>query len=261
MAIIDFGSLDLDNILNHINETEVPKAKERVVAKATAPKPKAKTNVSRATAKETKPKLSDKLEQMKEDNVVHSLSHLPAMDGNYTGVLNKATKEQLEKAIEIMEKSGGEHKTRIKRCRDKLKSLEKGNTARKTKAESEKPKTEEPKKKALIIQFPTKKPEIETLEPTNEGHTYEECEAKLNKEREIFKDADSKFVIDGLLAKCKEDADFRDNVMREDKTYAGSFEYFFDLARQGFAIKVNNNAAYLDNEMALEYAINYFNKK
>lgn len=258
MAIIDFGSLDLGNILNHINETEVPKA----VAKATAPKPKAKANVPRATAKETKPKLSDRLEQMKEDNVVHSLSHLPAMDGNYTGVLNKATKEQLEKAIEIMEKSGGEHKTRIKRCRDKLKSLEKG----KTKVEPKKYKTteqsvEEPKKKALIIQFPTKKPEIETLEPTNEGHTYEECEAKLNKEREIFKDADSKFVIDGLLAKCKEDANFRDNVMREDKTYAGSFEYFFDLARQGFAIKVNNNAAYLDNEMALEYAINYFNKK
>lgn len=253
---------DIDNILSRINNTEMPIAKGKVVAKATTPKAKVKAVVQKTTAKETNEKAEKPKRAHKDDSVVRSLSTLPAMDCNYTSALNKATKEQIEEAIKVMESNGGRNKTRIKRCKEKLaefrgKELSK-KYSKKTETEVE---VEQPKKKAIIVQFPTKKPEFETLEPTHEGHSYEECEAKLNKEREIFKDADSKFVIDGLLEKCKEDADFCDNVMREDKTYAGAFEYFFNLAKQGFAIKVNDNMAYLDNEMALEYAINYFNKK
>ena len=265
----DMTKFDIENILKRINGIEMPKAKEGVVAKATAPKAKTRADVLKATAKETNLKQKDVAEKLKkvskDDSVVRALTTLPAMDCNYTTDLNKATKEQLEKAIKIMEKGEG-NKTRIKRCKDKLKSLNNPNRKKNVKAAAEvkteaKEQPKEEKKKALIIQFPTKKPEFEVLDPTNEGHTYEECEAKLNKEREIFKDNDSQFVIDGLLAKCKEDANFRDNVMREDKTFAGAFEYFFNLAKQGFAIKINNNMAYLDNEMALEYSINYFNKK
>ena len=258
----DIFNFNINDILNRINETEMPK---RAVAKATAPKAKAKADVPKATAKETnqKPKAVVK----KGDPLVHSLATLPAMDCNYTSDLNKATKEQIEAAIKIMKSNGGRNKTRLKRCEEKLREFRGKELSKKymkkvddkTKTEDE-PKAEQ-KKEAIVIQFPTKEPEFEKLEPTHEGHTYEECEAKLNKEREIFKESDSQFVIDGLLEKCKVDADFRDNVMREDKTYAGAFEYFFNLAKQGFAIKVNNNMAYLDNEMALEYSINYFNKK
>ena len=213
--------------------------------------------------KKPEPKVSapekPKAKKKKDDSIVNTLTTVPVNDCNYVTALNQATKEQLDKAIKIMEKNGGKNKTRIKRCKEKLHSV--NSTKRVVEEKPNLEKNEPKKKKATVIQFPTKKPEFETLDPVDEKHTYEECEAKLSKEREIFKDADSQFVIDGLLQKCKEDDNFRNNVMREDKTYLGAFEYFYNLAKDGFAIKINNNMAYLDNEMALEYAINYFNKK
>ena len=257
---ITFSEEELQSLKKILKDFLAVDSKEvaKLIAKANVPKTIAKANVPRATAKETAPKATAKKTVRKDDPIVRTLSIMPAMDTNYTSALNKASKEQIEKAIKLMEKGEG-NKTRIKRCKDRLKTI--GKSAPKLEDKQPEPEPEPEKKKALVIQFPTKKPEFETLDPTNEGHTYEECEAKLNKEREVFKDNDSQFVIDGLLVKCKEDTTFRDNVMREDKTFAGAFEYFFDLARQGFAIKINNNAAFLDNEMALEYAINYFNKK
>lgn len=128
---------------------------------------------------------------------------------------------------------------------------------RKAKAKVE-TKEEKPKKEnKKIVQFPKTKPEIKKV--ITEGNaTYEECETKLNEERKIFKDQDSQYVIDGLLELCKVDADFRNNVMRKDKTYAGSFEYFAGMAQKGYAIKYGN-CTYLDNDLALGYAIDYFN--
>ena len=258
----DIIKFDLGNILDRINRTEMP---ERAVAKATASKPKAKADVPKPTVKETKPKAVAKKRTDEEIDktvgLIHTLTNLPANDGNYALALNKATKEELEEAIRIMKTNGGRNKMRIKKCEEKLAEFH-GAEIRE-KMLKKKPKAEskaEEKPKVKIIQFPKERPTIELAEPTNEGHTYEECEAKLLKEREVWKDADSQFVIDGLLKECKENPIFRDNVMREDKSYAGAFDYFADLAKQGFAVKYGN-VTYLDNEMALEYAINYFNKK
>lgn len=53
-------------------------------------------------------------------DTVHSLSSLPATDGNFISVLNRATNKEIAKAIEIMEISGGQHKSRITACKREL---------------------------------------------------------------------------------------------------------------------------------------------
>lgn len=56
----------------------------------------------------------------------------------------------------------------------------------------------------------------------SESHTIEECIEKINKEKEIFKDSDSTFVLDGILEMCKVNPNFRNNFMREEKTFSGA---------------------------------------
>ena len=51
---------------------------------------------------------------------VHCLSSLPASDGNFLSALNRATDEEIIKAIEIMENSSGQHKCRISACQREL---------------------------------------------------------------------------------------------------------------------------------------------
>ena len=53
-------------------------------------------------------------------DIVHSLSSLPATDGNFISVLNRATDEEIEQAIEIMGNSSGHHKGRITACKREL---------------------------------------------------------------------------------------------------------------------------------------------
>ena len=54
-------------------------------------------------------------------DTVHSLSSLPATDGNFISVLNRATDEEISKAIDVMENSSGHHKCRITACKKKKK--------------------------------------------------------------------------------------------------------------------------------------------
>ena len=53
-------------------------------------------------------------------NTVHSLSSLPATDGNFKSVLNRATDDEISQAIELMENSSGQHKGRITACKREL---------------------------------------------------------------------------------------------------------------------------------------------
>ena len=53
-------------------------------------------------------------------DTVHSLSSLPATDGNFTSVLNRATDEEISQAIDVMENSSGQHKGRITACKREL---------------------------------------------------------------------------------------------------------------------------------------------
>ena len=53
-------------------------------------------------------------------DTVHTLSSLPATDGNFISVLNRATDEEINKAIDIMATIGGQHKGRITACKREL---------------------------------------------------------------------------------------------------------------------------------------------
>lgn len=214
------------------------------------------------------PKAETKAEPEKPTGILHSLTTLPSGDVSYQSVLKKATDEEIEEAIEIMVESGGRHQTRIKVCKGELDRRAKrpiGTTESEDKAKAEdKPKAEVKKEeKPRVLVFPTedKKPQIIPLHTEGE-RTYGECVVKIQREQEAFKeDAESMYVLDGIRELCKVDQDFRNNFMREEKTYMGFLDYMFNAARSGYCthFEGDNTRGYLDKDKALGLAIDYYN--
>ena len=201
--------------------------------------------------------------------VVDSLCSLPAGDVNYTSALNQATKAQLQLAVQIMKMNqSGHHQTRIEACEKQIKSFDDKKRTEKaekkvtpkvmttTKATTTKPKEKEPEK---IVAFPGEKPKFKPLAKSSESHTYEECEKKILAETKDFTDDDNRFVINGILAKCKEDADFRNNVCLKEKTYLGFMEYMFNAAVNGYCVMLGKTKGMLTKEKALDLAYDYYN--
>ena len=119
----------------------------------------------------------------------------------------------------------------------------------------------EEEKKDNIIKFPKPKPDIEKM-VTDGSSTYEECEEKLGEYKKVFADADSQYVIDGLLELCKVDADFRNNVMREDKTFGGAFDYMAKMCKEGYGyMSGKGDYGIMDRDTGLGFTIDYFNLK
>lgn len=213
-------------------------------------------------------------------DIIKTLTSLPAGDVNYQTELRKATEEDLREAIEVMKNSDGKHATRIKMCENMLTKFAPKESAtvvefsKKVKSKAlggihkTPPKKEEPKKTttkktkqptAKVYQFPTedKRPKIVKLE-TKGNCTYEECEEKLLKEMETFNDYNCQYVIKGLLELCKVDANFRNNVMIEEKTFGGFLEYMEKAARNGYAVTYGH-VSWVGLDMSLCLAIDYYN--
>lgn len=110
-----------------------------------------------------------------------------------------------------------------------------------------------------VVQFPGEKPKIIELPKTDDKATVLECREKLNKERDVYKDSDSQYVIDHLLELCDKSQDFRNNVMREEKSYAGGFKYMAEQVRKGYCLKIGDSCQYLDNDLAFALFVDYFN--
>lgn len=203
--------------------------------------------------------------------VVDSLCSLPAGDVNYTSALNQATKAQLQLAVQIMKMNvSGHHQTRIEACEKKIKSFkEEKNTEKAEKKVNPKPAKTATSSKAAskavkkepekIVEFPGAKPKIKPLAKSAESHTYEECEKKILEETKAFTDEDNRFVIQGILDKCKEDADFRNNVCLKEKTYLGFMQYMMDAAANGYCIMLGKTKGMLTKEKALDLAYDYYN--
>lgn len=172
-------------------------------------------------------------------------------------IMNEKTYEQM--SLFNMDEVKEEPKKKAEPKKAAQKKTEQKKSEVKPKSEpkksSEKPKTQ---KSDNIIEFAKARPDIKVRMELSESHTIEECIEKINKEKEIFKDSDSTFVLDGILEMCKVNPNFRNNFMREEKTYSGAFQYFMDLARKGYAHKFNN-VAYMDNNLALGFAMDYYN--
>lgn len=204
--------------------------------------------------------------------VVDSLCSLPAGDANYTSALNQATKAQLQLAVQIMKMNeDGHHQTRIDACEKKIKSFKEEKNTKKaeqkvnpkpskattTKTVSKaKPVKKEPEK---IVEFPGAKPKIKPLAKSEEHHTYEECEQKILGETKTFTDDDNQYVIKGILDKCKEDEDFRNNVCLKEKSYIGFLEYMIKAAAEGYCIMLGKTKGMLSKEKALDLAFDYYN--
>ena len=191
------------------------------------------------------------------NDTIRTLTSLPANDTNYHSTLKKATREEIELAIKTMKASDGKHATRIKYCESEL--AIKHREIKENKTSTIPPKPTEKKDDKKVITFPTedKKPKTIPLK-SNGNHTYEECVTKLDKEAEMFKDPDSQYVIEGLKELCKVDADFRNNVMQEDKTYGEFMEYMYKAAQNGYCVKYGN-VGWIDRDTGLGLALDYYN--
>ena len=219
--------------------------------------------------KKVTPKLSlvtkQKEKVLPENKTVHTLVSITATDINYQTALRNASIEEIKEAIAWMKADDGKHGTRIKFCEQKLNMLMKKSEAEKTPKETtpaprhETEVSEKKEEETKILQFPTedKKPKFYQLKTEGDA-TYEECAEKLGKEKEQFKDADSQYVIDGLIELSKVDQDFRNNIMREDKTYGGCMEYLFKAAKNGYCVRYGN-VGWIDRDTGLGLAIEYYN--
>lgn len=161
----------------------------------------------------------------------------------------KATKEPTKSTTDL-KKSSKANKTTSKATKSSSKA--------ENKVEVKAEKKEAAKGKDNIVIFPKARPEVKVA-ITEGSATYEECKAKLEAERKVFCDSDSQFVIDGLLKMCEVNPNFRNNVMREGKSYQGAFMYFMEMAKKGYALQYNG-VTYLDNNIALGFAMDYFNE-
>lgn len=172
-------------------------------------------------------------------------------------IMNEKTYEQM--SLFNMDEVKEEPKEKAEPKKEEQKKTDPKKSEVKPKSEpkksSEKPKIQ---KSDNIIEFAKARPDIKVRMDLSESHTIEECIEKINKEKAIFKDSDSTFVLDGILEMCKVNPNFRNNFMREEKTFSGAFQYFMDLARKGYAHKFNN-VAYMDNNLALGFAMDYYN--
>lgn len=61
-----------------------------------------------------------------EMDIAKCLSSLPCNDGNFKSAMNRATDDEIEKAIEIMKTNGGSHKGRILACERELRKRKRG---------------------------------------------------------------------------------------------------------------------------------------
>ena len=53
-------------------------------------------------------------------DTVYCLSSLPASDGNFKSALSISTDEEINKALDVMATTGGQHKGRITACQREL---------------------------------------------------------------------------------------------------------------------------------------------
>lgn len=234
----------LANPLDEELEVEQPKAEE-------------KPNEEVEPKTEEKPKTEEQSKVNEEFNVIDILVTVPESDINFKTALEKASMTQVNLAIIRLKARKGNHKTKLKILNDKLKkknitvpsSESKPKTVSDTKTAAAKPKDVKKLDESKRIK-------LEPYQATG-NHTYEECEKKLTTD---YEDEDSLYCIEKLRELCKENADFRNNVMREDRSFEGAFEYMSKCAKNGYCYK-RGNASYIPREVGFKLMVDYFNGK
>ncbi len=93
-----------------------------------------------------------------------------------------------------------------------------------------------------------------------EVYTIEDVREKLRAELKIYRDGDSKYVIEKLIALCEKDKDLLKAIMLPHKSYDKAFQYFYEQSRNVGYKMPHGNMVYLDNDRAVELSVEYFKR-
>lgn len=89
-------------------------------------------------------------------------------------------------------------------------------------------------------------------------YTVDDARKKLEKEFEVFKDGDSRYLIKNLIECSETDHKLLQGIMQPDKSYDKAFQYFFQRSRRvGYKLPYGN-LVFLDNDLAVRLAVEYF---
>lgn len=97
-----------------------------------------------------------------------------------------------------------------------------------------------------------KKPEV--------VYTVDDVKKKLEEELKIYRDGDSKYVIEKLIELCSTDKELLKAIMLPHKSYDKAFQYFYQKSRTVGYKMPHGNMVYLDNDAAVELSVEYFKR-
>ena len=86
-------------------------------------------------------------------------------------------------------------------------------------------------------------------------HTVEDVKKKLEAELEIYRDGDSKYVVDKLVELCQKDKVLLEAIMLPHKSYDKAFQYFYQQSRTVGYQMPHGNLVYLDNDAAVKLSV------
>lgn len=92
------------------------------------------------------------------------------------------------------------------------------------------------------------------------SYTIADVREKLEKELKIYIDGDSKYTVEKLIERCEKSPELLNNIMQPHKSYDKAFQYFYEKSRSVGHKMPHGNMVYLDNDKAVELAIEYFNR-
>lgn len=91
-------------------------------------------------------------------------------------------------------------------------------------------------------------------------YSVEAVKEKLEAELNIYKDGDSKYVVEKLIELCQSDQKLLECIMLPHKSYDKAFQYFYNKSRTVGYTMPHGNMVYLDNDKAVELSVEYFKK-
>lgn len=91
-------------------------------------------------------------------------------------------------------------------------------------------------------------------------YTVEDVRKKLEAELKIYRDGDSKYVVEKLIEKCETDKELLNAIMLPHKSYDNAFQYFYQKSRTVGYKMPHGNMVYLDNDSAVKLSIEYFKR-
>lgn len=91
-------------------------------------------------------------------------------------------------------------------------------------------------------------------------YTVEDVRKKLEAELKIYRDGDSKYVVEKLIEKCETDKELLNAIMLPHKSYDSAFQYFYQKSRTVGYKMPHGNMVYLDNDSAVKLSIEYFKR-